>query len=86
MVERTLYYGGKKIILGWKEINIMVERKSYQGGKKVILWWKENHFRVERKSCYGGKETHIGTAYGIGYAIAKGLALAGAKIAFNCRG
>ena len=27
-----------------------------------------------------------GGAYGIGYAIAKGLALAGAKIAFNCRG
>ena len=27
-----------------------------------------------------------GAAYGIGYAIAKGLALAGAKIAFNCRG
>ena len=27
-----------------------------------------------------------GGAYGIGYAITKGLALAGAKIAFNCRG
>ena len=27
-----------------------------------------------------------GGAYGIGYSIAKGLALAGAKIAFNCRG
>ena len=27
-----------------------------------------------------------GAAYGIGFAIAEGLAAAGAKIAFNCRG
>ena len=41
---------------------------------------------MEKFSLEGKVALVTGAAYGIGFAIAEGLAAAGAKIAFNCRG